>query len=318
MKSATNRLKSIDALRGLGVVLLILHHFPEYLMFNPYNSTLFIIIFIVTRVGAPLFLVVFGISMVLSAYRRSERQAHQEICTHFLKRGVLLISAGFAINLIMMDFTSLNVLYTLGLSSIIFSGLLGQPNLRNNFYSLVVILMISGAVYSSKQLEVIFSSFDFPLFPWIIFVAYGIILGTGITTYKETKKMKLLVRYLETSAILLMITTAILLSLKIPFVYRLIASLPFITLSMSLITYFLSVAIGLYELQKKDPMIGKPFELFGRHSLQIYFTSYVIVVTIPKIFGFEKSISEAGAFFSMVVFSGCALWLLSYNEGRKR
>jgi uncharacterized membrane protein len=315
---SSSRLKSIDAVRGLAVVLMLLHHFTEYLMFNALNSAIFIIIFVVTRLSAPLFLVVTGISMILSADRRAERQKSGEISAHFLKRGVLLIAAGFAINIIIMDFTSLNILYTLGLSSILFSSLIVKPNQWNNFRSLVVILLITGAVYTSKNFENVFSSFDFPLFPWIIFVAYGIILGTGITAYKKTEKKQLLVGYLETSAILLIITTAIFVSLKLPFVYRHTASLPFITFSMSIITYVLSAAIQLYEFQKKNPFVGKPLEILGRHALQVYFISFVVVVTIPKICGFEKRMSEAGALFSMALFLGCALWILSYAEGRKR
>jgi len=70
-----------------------------------------------------------------------------------------------------------------------FSGLTAKPSHRKNIFGLTASLVASGAVYAFKDVENIFLLFDFPLFPWAVFIAYGMILGTGITTHKNPEIM---------------------------------------------------------------------------------------------------------------------------------
>jgi len=63
-------------------------------------------------------------------------------------------------------------------------------------------LVASGAVYAFKDVENIFLLFDFPLFPWAVFIAYGMILGTGITTHKNPEN-HVPEWYLDVSAVFL-------------------------------------------------------------------------------------------------------------------
>lgn len=303
MKASGIRLSSIDALRGFAVILMFFHHFPEYLMQDPYNSDTFILMFMVSRLSAPLFLGVVGISMVLSAYNRSGREDKNAIVGHFIKRGFMLLIAGAALNVIIFaDPMRLNILYTTGLSIIILSILAVNLTKYNITVSLLAAMLCSEAVYLFEPAKIILDKFDFPPFPWIIFVIYGIILGDSIVRFNKEGRLKVIVGYLEFSAVILMVLTAFCMYIGIPFEYQYRITLPFILLIMCLTSYILSIFLQVYEVRRSDPAVLRPLLVYGRFALLIYFIHHVFVITIPTILGFENMLSLDESLYALVFF----------------
>jgi uncharacterized membrane protein len=319
MKASAIRLSSIDALRGLAVVLMFFHHFPEYLMRDPYNSDVFILMFLISRLSAPLFLIVVGISMVLSANNRAGREDKKATVTHYLKRGFVLLLGGALLNVITFsDPMRLNILYTIGLSLIFLSILAVNPTTRNTSAALLSALLLSEAAYYFEPAKNIFAKFDFPPLPWIVFAIYGIILGDSLIKFFKEGRLGIAVGYLQATALILMALTAACVRLGIPFVYPHKSSLPFISLIMALTAYMLSLSIQIYEKSKRDPAILKPLKTFGRFALPIYFSHFIFVVTIPHILGLQNSFSLNGALVFLAVFLAASFFVLEKLEKSRK
>ncbi|MHA1765024.1 MAG: heparan-alpha-glucosaminide N-acetyltransferase domain-containing protein [Promethearchaeota archaeon] len=95
-----DRLKSIDALRGFGVVLVILSHSSQYWTNNP-NSIFLYALNSFAIFAAPIFFILAGMSLILMKDRRKlEGQSESKIKKHVIKRGIFLILFGYAYNLI--------------------------------------------------------------------------------------------------------------------------------------------------------------------------------------------------------------------------
>ena len=319
MKASRIRLSSIDALRGLAVILMFFHHFPEFLMQDPYNSDTFILMFMISRLSAPLFLAVVGISIVLSAYKRSGGEDKNATVRHFIKRGFTLLIAGAVLNvMIFADPMKLNILHTIGLSIIILSIVAVSPTMYNIAASLLAALLCSEAAYFLEPAKTILSRFDFPLFPWIIFVIYGMILGSSIIQFNKEGKVKIIVWYLQVSAVLLMVSTAFCIFIGIPFEYQHKITLPFISLAMALTAYILSISLLVYEIRRSDPAILRPLLTYGRFALPVYFIHYAFVITIPRIQGFENMLSLNESLYALVVFLIASYLVLRKIERSRR
>lgn len=320
MTSSRIRLVSIDALRGLAVILMFFHHFPEYLMRDPYNSDTFILMFVISRLSAPLFLIVVGISMALSANNRAGIKDKKATISHYIKRGFTLIIGGALLNL--MTYASpakFNILYTIGLSLIFFSILAVRPSRYTTATALVAVLFLTEGARLFGPLDTILARFDFPPFPWMIFTVYGLIIGDSLVRFCKTGRLNIIVWYLEATSVLLMALTAAYIYMGIPFIYRGTATLPFISLAMAASTYLLSLFILSYEVHKFDPLILRPLKAFGRFALPVYFIHYVFVVTIPHALGFKNSLTLLESLASLAVFTMISyLAIEKANKPRKR
>ncbi len=94
------RFQSIDVLRGFGVFLVILSHGAHYWANHVYNIA-FYALNILIPVGAPLFMILSGISVVLLENSlRLKGKSDKEIQNHILRRGIFLIAFGYLYNLI--------------------------------------------------------------------------------------------------------------------------------------------------------------------------------------------------------------------------
>jgi uncharacterized membrane protein len=303
MRVSRLRLSSIDAIRGLAVILMFFHHFPGYLMKDSYESDIFIMLFIISRFSAPLFLIVVGISMVLSARNREDVEDKNATVKHYIKRGFLLLLGGAFLNVMTYtDPMKLNILYTIGLSLIFLSVLAVSQTNYNSAASILAVLFLSEAAYLFEPAKNVLAKFDFPLLPWIIFPVYGIILGGPLIRFYKTDRLKVMVRYLQITAVLMMALTAAYVIMRIPFEFQDKATLPFICLVMALTAYILSLSVQLYEISKRDPRILKPLKVYGRFALPTYFIHHVFVITIPHILGLENSFSLNESMLFLAIF----------------
>ena len=185
------RIEAIDALRGLSVILMVIHHFfydcvefldaPRWLFSNPIFDTLHYIF-------AGLFILLSGISSMFSRGN--------------IKRGLKVIAVAIAISIVthIMEMPILfGVLHLLG-SSMLFFGLTRKlweaiPKKAAPFIYIAAIIGSALAVINiklaSKHIWILgwtapgFRSFDyFPLFPWLFVFLLGTWAGYFI---KENK-----------------------------------------------------------------------------------------------------------------------------------
>jgi len=94
------RFQSIDVLRGFGVFLVILSHGAHYWANHVYNVGFYALLVLIPA-GAPIFMVLAGVSVVLLADSlRLKGRSEKEVQNHILRRGIFLIAFGYLYNLI--------------------------------------------------------------------------------------------------------------------------------------------------------------------------------------------------------------------------
>ncbi len=194
MDKQRNRIQSIDAIRGLCVILMVIHHFlfdlveflsaPEWLFTNPVFD-------ILHYVFAGTFIMLSGVS---SRFSRSN-----------VRRGLKVILAALLITVITCLIKMpiyFGILHFLGFC-MVFYGLLEKPlnkipkAIAPYLYVLLLILSYLFVTYSkisSRYLWIIgitypgFSSADyFPIFPWLFVFLFGTWLGEVIRSGKFPK-----------------------------------------------------------------------------------------------------------------------------------
>jgi uncharacterized membrane protein len=186
------RFWEVDLLRGAAVIMMISFHFAFDLSYSGlrhldvYSGAWFLL----ARTAAGLFLLLVGISLVLSA-SRAERE-NRDIFPHLLRRGLWIFSLGMGLTLatyvlIGDGFIVFGVLHLIGTSIVI-----SYPFLKRQRLSCLMGLSIILAGWTLQGMEVDypwllwlglapagFRSLDyFPLLPWWGMVLVGISLGS--------------------------------------------------------------------------------------------------------------------------------------------
>jgi uncharacterized membrane protein len=185
------RFWEVDLLRGAAVIMMITFHFAfdlSYLGLRPldvYSGAWFIL----ARCTAGLFLLLVGISLLLSVSRAE--QQNREIFPHLLRRGLWIFALGMGVTLatyilIGEGFIVFGVLHLIGTSIILSYPFLNRQRL-SGLLGLSIILAgwcLQGMEFSFPWLLWLgftpagFYSLDyFPLIPWWGVVLVGISLG---------------------------------------------------------------------------------------------------------------------------------------------
>jgi uncharacterized membrane protein len=292
------RFGSLDALRGLAVFLMFLNHFTEYLMINPSDSDAFAVVVIFTRLSAPLFIFVSGFSLVYSLRKRQASSGDFKAVRHSVSRGLLLILLGFLLSLLLMNPAKLNILYTIGLSLIMFPYLALKPNIGRCVLSVCLIYLISQAAFSYSPSEAVLSVFDFPPLPWSVFFA----LGIAAAGFSMKQGIERTARVFELTAVASILSAALFLSLGDKFAYHGNCSISFIASMSTIIFFILASAIWVYEVYRKNPLVLTPLRVYGQHALFLYFIQYILVVTLPKLAGLENTFSFEATVSSLLLF----------------
>ena len=310
MQEFGRRLRSIDALRGFAVVLMFLQHFPLWLMYQPEKSEFYMSMFAISRFAAPMFLLVVGISMVLSAKRRISNDGRNSAVKHLVWRGFFIILAGFALNVVTFhSISDLNILYTIGLSIIFLSALSTDPRPVKCLVYALVLYIISETVIKLDAIKNFLDMFQYPVLPWTIFVIFGIAIGNYILVFQRDDRTKKLPYYLEFSAILLGILSIVFVMLGFPFRYWPYSTAPFITATTSLMLYFVAIFFWIYEVDGKNPVFLRPLIVYGRYALLLYFVHRILIVTIPELINMKNSFSETESIIALLAFLLIS-WLL--------
>lgn len=228
--SSGNRLDSIDALRTLAIIFMILCHFVIFLSpgTDPKNFLHFFCNHIIGDFAAPIFLVLVGISQVLLSEKKSSRKIMLRGFIIFVFGMLLSASLHNAINFFDWDilpiigFSIILLVFlrnynSVALFSIVFLIVAISPILRQysgylnywgNAFNTVPFLSKFG-IYKKILIDPI-TDYEpnanlisilkgfllngyFPIFPWIVFPLIGSILGKSITRGNIEKKLPLII-----------------------------------------------------------------------------------------------------------------------------
>lgn len=199
---AASRLESIDALRGLVIVLMALDHVRDYFTaadFNPLDLSQTSLAYFVTRwithLCAPTFIFLAGVS----AYLMSKRMTTAELRRFLITRGLWLIALEFTVvhfawsfNLRYEDGLFMQVIWAIGASMVVLSLILSWPRWLIGLSAAV--LIVAHNVLDGIQPErfgewaflwnvlhvqgrLSYAFLLYPLIPWVAVMALGFWAG---------------------------------------------------------------------------------------------------------------------------------------------
>lgn len=208
LQPVSNRVQSVDMLRGIVMVIMALDHVRDFFSITPFDpvdvaqtTPAWYFTRWITHFCAPVFVMLAGVS----AYLYGTKVSRSELRKFLLTRGLWLIFievtiVNFAINFD-FNFIFLQVIWTIGICLILLSVMISLPR-----WVLIVltVVMIAGHnlldgvqsdLYLWKLLhEQYFGppvSIFYPLIPWPALIVLGYLLGELFTKTTEERKRKL-------------------------------------------------------------------------------------------------------------------------------
>jgi uncharacterized membrane protein len=211
---ADGRLKSLDALRGIALFMMVAHHLMAWLWsmtgtqlqgrFSDYP--VIILIIVLGNLAAPLFIVLAGAGASLFLSRNKKKSKSRTL----IIRGIFLILLGYALNIITPEFFSSGSWYVLHLIGFC---LIVAPMLNTSRTSMLIIIgicVITAAVVAQALIEtpwimnnarltdasrpggvfrLAFIEGHFPVLPWAAMFINGMVCARFLTANKSQNIM---------------------------------------------------------------------------------------------------------------------------------
>ena len=199
------RIASVDVLRGVALVFMIINHFGQTFVGGGFHSLVAMSILFFGIIPAPLFYIVAGISVVLMNHRfRKNGGSSKSIWRWALSRGFLIIGLGYLFSVVMFGTVWVldwSILQLIGLSLIVAQLTLYLPRRYRIILPVVIIVlapflriwlhydaivgMVGNIHYAPPQtwldhLSAIIATGKAPLFPWLACPIIGTIIGEVI------------------------------------------------------------------------------------------------------------------------------------------
>jgi len=284
------RINSLDAFRGLAILLMIFVHFinwfskevPLYLKYDLAKHVT------LGDLVAPLFLVAVGISLWLSYSKRTEKgQKYLEIGKVYFKRYFLLIVVGLVLDMLRrgsINFTW-GVLETIGVAALIAFLLI-----RYSDKVLVAVIALSSAIYSYLSILPDFSYLVYhspfggmpAIISWLSLALIGVMIGKRLVKSFDEKK-KFLLFLFKSAAVL--IAVAVLLSFVVP-LDRGLVSTSYVLLASAGGLMVFSV---LFFLIEQKGMKLRFLTDFGLSALIVFIAQYLFIAIPIKLLGLHKA-----------------------------
>ncbi|MFA6526150.1 MAG: heparan-alpha-glucosaminide N-acetyltransferase domain-containing protein [Candidatus Buchananbacteria bacterium] len=308
------RLDSIDALRGLAVVFMVINHAGHYLTPSFTPAWAYYAIYLTVTLAAPLFLFLAGVSLALSIRKERENgQAGANLFLKYLKRGLALVGLGLLINIFFYFNEPLwrgRVLMAIGLSIIIaypfYSLMLDRSKrlmlLAASICGLMVFPLIYPALQSAAEHNKIIADIflsEFPIYPWFLLVLIGMICAREFILPGEIQTV-IRKRILNAGALLLISWLALSLAINgadiLSFVndYNLNGYWnPSPLTWLWIFGWLVILAIVFYGLEnnllrnmlrstRPAKGLGDCLALMGRNALLLYFLQFFLIITIGQ------------------------------------
>ena len=218
IRSKTNRIESIDLLRGVVMIIMALDHVRDYFHYDAFiysptdlSQTNVVLFFTrwITHFCAPVFVFLAGISAYLYGVKRSKK----ELSFFLLTRGIWLVLAELFIVVLFRTFNpsytylNLQVIWAIGISMIALSAII----YLNRYIILMIAVLLMAAhncldsihVEGDTFLSILWSILHdpnhytfgrvnlyirYPVMPWIGIMALGYYLGSLYTSEYDPKK----------------------------------------------------------------------------------------------------------------------------------
>lgn len=308
------RIESIDCLRGLVGVLMVLDHIRGSIhnaSFSPTDLTQTGVLLFITRwithFCAPVFVFLAGMSIYLSLQRGKTKK---EMTIHLAKRGIMLIALDiFYVSTVMtgsLGNIHLQVLWTWGISMFVLAILIWFNDKYILSFALIMIIghniLDSIKIYTSNHVSFFWSILhvpelyklpaginlyvDYPLIPWIGVMALGYVFGKIIKKDKEiSSKWFIRIGLILIGAFLFIRYINGYGNLKPWNIQKnnVFTFLSFINCekyppSLAFLLMTLGPALlTLGLLQKNVPKLLKPVLVFGREPLQLYILHMMMI-----------------------------------------
>ncbi len=278
------RFKSLDFMRGLGLILMVQIHIAMYLTLTTGKSS--ILYFFMNRISylaAPLFLTAVGISLVISVNRRKEKAL-----SHETKRVLFLILLGF----LFINIWNADIIHYIGIYIILAFFLLRFKKLSRFIIANIflwgapVILLYINYMSGWEHLAYKLANFwtfqgfftnlvangFYPMFPWIFYIIIGSIVGEYLLESVKKKKEEIFCIIALIAGIILFII-GLLLDVFSPWrigFYPATVSYIILYLGVSLFIFGLFFWLLDYSKKKSIAEVLRPVIFLGTVSLSIY------------------------------------------------
>jgi uncharacterized membrane protein len=187
------RQQSIDALRGVGLLLMLVDHCFDWWLSGEYRGT-FADTFteFLGTLAAPIFLILAGLGVAFAAASRRKRGlSRHDILLHFLRRGLWLIAAGYLLNLAVFfvgdnaaDIFAVDILHLIGFGIILIALIepLPAPVIALLSAAWAVLGALGGGAFALPEPFGAWVNGSsgigyFPLLPWLAYMGMGAAVG---------------------------------------------------------------------------------------------------------------------------------------------
>lgn len=341
VKINTGRQYEVDLLRGFTLVILIICHVFLYLSVDP-NSGLYIFADIIgSEPGAPVFMVLMGISVIFS---------RKQNALFFLKRGLILLIGGYLLNLVRsfpywitgeLDFFAcvpgffvVDIFQFAGLTFLLFALFKALKLPSWGVFIVSILFLIAGQILMAIPNALDFSSEAsyflnlflplendwccFNLLTWFIYPCFGLMLGELLIRCKNKKWFYIILFILGSLGVIALYLN---IGLRFPNYTSYYFGNNFYRMGVlnTLITLLFScfALASWYFIGKILPkFIGKYLSFLSKNITLFYTISWLIIVTLIHFQAYYSlefiDIALVGMMFAVLI--SCSLLIIPYRK----
>lgn len=291
----TDRINSIDFLRGLAIIFMIQVHIYYYWIYWTGIDYGFLekLIFLFGSLAAPFFLIVSGISYYFFLYRKIiENENRKRTFYEVIKRSLFIFTIstifqflfGFIFNIRISFIIQWSIFQVISFSMLFFfyiPFLNGRIRMISYLSLLVLIILLKFiSLYLQIMILNVFVDGIFSFIPWVIFFLFGLILSDFMNNYFKDKHNRYLYIFIPLGIILLIISVTNV--LKTDIVDN--DTIEFYLMSLGAFIVLFSINYYFLDLKKVNSTLLKMIIKWGKLAFSIYYIQYGILAAGMIIF----------------------------------